>query len=339
MDGSRYEAVVAELSQVTTARLETFFAARGLLHAFNSPGKGWGREKKVNAALAAANNRGDLEDVLLQAELLLASQGRDVETPRVAMERDARNRLSGVLEEARALQTGNLDEASKLVARASMLLRMVNLDRYESQVAALSFETTPRQRADRMTRERAFSLARSRLQTVLETALEELELRTTLSLTPIQQAARAASLAEGAKPEAKKFDVFISHASEDKDAVARSLANGLRDLGLRVWYDEFELRIGDSLRRKIDAGLRDSRFGVVVLSHAFFAKNWPQHELDGLVTLELSGEQVILPLWHNISKDEVMGYSPTLADKVARRTSDATIQQIAEEIASVTREP
>jgi len=89
------------------------------------------------------------------------------------------------------------------------------------------------------------------------------------------------------------------------------------------------------LRRKIDAGLRESRFGVVVLSHAFFAKNWPQHELDGLVTLELSGEQVILPLWHNISKDEVMDYSPTLADKVARRTSDATIQQIAEEIASV----
>src|SRR6266542_2108280 len=116
-----------------------------------------------------------LEDVFLQAELLLASQGRDVETPRVAMERDARDRLRSVLEEVRALQTGNLEGAKKLVARAGMLLRMLSLDRYESEVAALNFETTPRQRADRTTQERAFSLARSALQTTVETALEELE--------------------------------------------------------------------------------------------------------------------------------------------------------------------
>jgi hypothetical protein len=63
-----------------------------------------------------------------------------------------------------------------------------------------------------------------------------------------------------------------------------------------VWYDEFELRIGDSLRRKIDAGITGSRFGIVVLPPRFFAKGWPQYELDGLVTMAVSGAQVLLTL-------------------------------------------
>ena len=131
------------------------------------------------------------------------------------------------------------------------------------------------------------------------------------------------------------YDVFISHAAEDKDAVARPLATCLVSHGLRVWYDEFELRIGDSIRRKIDQGLARSRFGVIVISPSFFAKNWPQYELDGLVTKEMTGEQVILPLWHQISKQEIIDHSPSLADKVARSTSDFTIAEIAEEIAGV----
>ena len=109
----------------------------------------------------------------------------------------------------------------------------------------------------------------------------------------------------------REFDVFISHAGEDKDDVVRPMAVALQEAGLTVWYDEIELRIGDSLRRKIDAGIARSRFGVVVLSAAFFAKSWPQYELDGLVTMSVSGKQVLLPLWHNISNDEVISASPS----------------------------
>ena len=134
-------------------------------------------------------------------------------------------------------------------------------------------------------------------------------------------------------------DVFISHATEDKDDVVRPLAQALIDQNLRVWYDEFELRIGDSLRRKIDAGLAQSRFGIVVLSHAFFQKNWPQYELDGLVTREMAGEQVILPLWHRITKEEIISHSPSLADKIARNTSNSTIAEIAQEVADVIQSP
>lgn len=139
-------------------------------------------------------------------------------------------------------------------------------------------------------------------------------------------------------PDGRTFDVFISHASEDKDEVVRPLAIALRESGLSVWYDEFELRIGDSLRRKIDKGLASSRFGVVVISKAFFGRGWPEYELDGLVTRAVSGDQVLLPIWHNVSKREVIGYSPSLADRVARSTATHTVEEIAAEIVDLIRD-
>ena len=134
-----------------------------------------------------------------------------------------------------------------------------------------------------------------------------------------------------------EYDVFICHASEDKQDVVRPLANALRAGGLSVWYDEFALSIGDSLRRSIDKGISASRFGVVVLSKAFLGKGWPNYELDGLVTRAVNEDQVLLPIWHEITKDEVIAYSASLADKLARTTSTQTIKDIAEEIIEVVR--
>lgn len=133
----------------------------------------------------------------------------------------------------------------------------------------------------------------------------------------------------------KEFDVFISHASDEKDEVVRPLANALKLEGLKVWFDEFELRIGDSLRRKIDKGLANSKFGVVVLSKSFFKRGWTNYELDGIITKSISGEQIVLPIWHNITKSEVINFSPSLADKLAINTSSNTVEEIASEIAEV----
>lgn len=129
-----------------------------------------------------------------------------------------------------------------------------------------------------------------------------------------------------------EYDVFISHASEDKDEIVRALAESLINLGLKVWYDELTLRIGDSLRQKIDAGLAKSRVGLVVLSPSFIAKGWTNYELDGIVTKSITGEQILLPIWHNITKQQVIDYSPSLADKVARSTATHTVDEIAQEI-------
>lgn len=128
------------------------------------------------------------------------------------------------------------------------------------------------------------------------------------------------------------YDVFVSHASEDKDDFVRDFVKCLQQNGLKVWYDEFTLRVGDSLRRSIDNGLRNSRYGIVVLSEAFFSKEWPQRELDGLFAREVNGEKVILLIWHKISKNEVMKFSPIIADMLALNTSSFTIEEIAKEI-------
>lgn len=156
-----------------------------------------------------------------------------------------------------------------------------------------------------------------------------------LTSIPSLVRSRQTSVLEAEMSDRDIRDVFICHASEDKDAVARPLAESLVAGNLRVWFDEYELRIGDSLRRKIDQGLANSRFGVVILSESFFAKDWPQNELDGMVARQNSGEQTILPIWHKLSKEEVMVYSPSLADKIARSTSNYTVPQIADEIIAV----
>lgn len=138
---------------------------------------------------------------------------------------------------------------------------------------------------------------------------------------------------------AEAHDVFISHASEDKEEVVRPLAEALRAAGLSVWYDEFQLKIGSSLRQSIDAGLASSRFGIVVLSPSFLSKGWTNYELDGIVSRSVSGEQVLLPIWHKLTKKEVIDFSPSLGDKVARNTASYTVQEIADEIAEVVRDP
>lgn len=133
------------------------------------------------------------------------------------------------------------------------------------------------------------------------------------------------------------YDVFICHASEDKEAFVRPLADALINRHVEVWYDEFALSLGDSIRRAIDRGLAQSRFGVVVLSPDFFAKNWPQYELDGLLGKEMAGkDKVILPVWHNVTHDVVALYSPALAERYAARSS-CGLSSVADEILKVVR--
>jgi hypothetical protein len=132
-------------------------------------------------------------------------------------------------------------------------------------------------------------------------------------MSPVERRKPAdVAVAPGTKP---SHDVFISHASEDKDSFARPLAVALRAGGLDVWFDEFELIPGRSLRRSLDDGLAGSRYGVVIFSPAFFGKKWPEYELDGMV--QLLGDGRLIPIWHGVDADDVKRYSAPLADKIA----------------------
>lgn len=133
------------------------------------------------------------------------------------------------------------------------------------------------------------------------------------------------------------YDVFISHASEDKRALVEPLAHSLESFGVRVWYDDFLLTVGDSLMRKVDEGLAKSQFGIVVISPAFLQKEWPEYELRGLAAREFGGKKIVLPVWHNVTREEVLQYSPPLADKKALVAGGLSMDQITRELVKVIR--
>lgn len=135
----------------------------------------------------------------------------------------------------------------------------------------------------------------------------------------------------------KNWDIFISHASEDKNDIVRELANILTTLKLKVWYDEFSLNIGDSLTSSIDKGLNQSKYGLVVISKDFLNKKWTDYEYKSLITKEVNGVKCILPIWHNITREEVQNFSLYLADKIALDTASNNLKQIALKICQVVR--
>ena len=110
--------------------------------------------------------------------------------------------------------------------------------------------------------------------------------------------------------------LFISHASEDKEAFVRPLVEELNKYH-DVWYDEISIVVGLSLMDAINKGLETCDFGVVVLSPHFFSKSWPRAELDSLFTLHLSNGKILLPIWHNIDKSGIERFSPLMAGKLA----------------------
>jgi len=119
----------------------------------------------------------------------------------------------------------------------------------------------------------------------------------------------------------ESYDVFISHASEDKASLARPIAVALQAKGVKVWFDEFTLTLGDSLRDSIDAGLANSKHGVVILSPDFFRKGWTKEELDGLFQIRTRSGNKIMPIWHYVTQDDVFQFSPMLAGKLGIASS------------------
>lgn len=234
-------------------------------------------------------------------------------------------------EQVHALVRGRLAEG-KRVGRLIKTLhkRGENTSQYQSKRTTPDIEAQIRWQRGQGTAEEERELARRSSRSVAQ----RFEPVRGAPLSSVPSLVRSKKTSSIQALEGQPYDVFISHASDDKDTIVHGLATALGAAGLRVWYDDFELRIGDSLRRKIDHGIANSRFGVVVLSHAFFSKGWTNYELDGIVTKAGTGEQVLLPIWHNVSRDEVIAYSPSLADKLARSTATHTVEEIALEIAS-----
>ena len=231
------------------------------------------------------------------------------------------------LNEARRA-SGNISSVQKKRADIAKSIATKSAELHRAQTALEKAEDIERKRFA-VAQKKAYD-ERNRLMRQLEQQLRDQ--RRAVITAPIAVAAQDPDAA--VLPD---YDVFISHASEDKDSFVRPFAERLTALGIKPFYDEMSLTWGDSLRRRIDLGLARSRFGIVVLSRNFFAKEWPQRELDGLVALEVQGQSRILPIWHEISKDEVARFSPMLADKLALNTSVMSVDEIVQKLLPLCR--
>jgi hypothetical protein len=156
-------------------------------------------------------------------------------------------------------------------------------------------------------------------------------------LTEVPSLVRSRASLPSAAGEDGPHDVFISFASEDQDEVAQPLYDALTAAGLKVWFAPITLKIGDHQRKEIDRGIATSRFAVAIISPNYLDKGWTKYELDGIFLKDVAGGQQLLPIWHDITKQDVIDFSPPLADRVARKTADLTIQEIADEIINVIR--
>lgn len=135
----------------------------------------------------------------------------------------------------------------------------------------------------------------------------------------------------------KQYDVFMSHAWEDKEDFVDEFVEELRSLGVKVWYDRTQIKWADSMRHRIDEGLKKSKYGIVVLSPNYIAegKYWTKAEFNGLFQMESNNQSRLLPIWHNLTKKQVMDFSPLIADKLALTTARMTPKEIAEEFAKL----
>src|SRR5262249_37606926 len=106
------------------------------------------------------------------------------------------------------------------------------------------------------------------------------------------------------------WDVFISHANEDKEEIARPLAALLTAKGIRVWLDEEQIVLGDSLSRNIGEGLAKSRFGVLTVTSSCFDKYYVQREKQALLARQTASGRFILPILHKIERHTLLSREP-----------------------------
>ena len=235
--------------------------------------------------------------------------------------RISKNASSSMVRSKQNQKQRYLDEACKAKSESAKLMSQLNQKRKKRNDKAIKLQ---KEEAKEHKKREAFETG---LTQSYERQIESLKQQLSQSLS--SQSKELSS--QNSLPE---YDVFISHAWEDKEDFVDEFVSELRRRNIKVWYDTSEIIWGDSMRKRIDDGLRRSRFGVVILSPNYIAerKYWTKAELDGLFQLESIGGKMILPIWHNLTKSQVLEYSPIIASRLAISTAMMTASDIAEEL-------
>lgn len=172
--------------------------------------------------------------------------------------------------------------------------------------------------------------ASTQAQLAYEARIDELQNKITMSVNFATSPNAETDMSE-------EYDVFVSHAFEDKESFVDEFVSEMEKIDFKVWYDTQRLKWGDSMRERIDNGLRKSRYGIVVLSPNYIAehKYWTKAELNALFQLETVNGKTILPIWHDLTKKQVVEYSPMIADRKAMTTALMTAEEIALELKAI----
>lgn len=233
----------------------------------------------------------------------------------------------------------NIDSAQETAAKLSSDIARKMSDLNQAQERIMKGEEKERrdQTAAYEKQRKSDETSRKQLQEANHALSKDIaSLRAQLTAAIEIQAARTLPfVVENAEGRDKPYDFFISHAWKDKEDFVDGLVKGAEAANLNVWYDQTAMAWGDSIRQKIDDGLRQSYFGVVVLSPNFFERPWTQYELDGIVQRDLTGAGRLLPIWHRLTQDDVAQRAPSLAGRLALSTSTYFTVQIVEELISM----
>lgn len=133
----------------------------------------------------------------------------------------------------------------------------------------------------------------------------------------------------------EKFDVFLSHAFEDKN-FTDPLAKSLIEAGVSVWYSGFELKVGDSIMDSVNEGIRNSNYGIAVLSPSYFFKKWTRAEINSIFAMETEEGKKVLPILHKVSINDVAQNFSIMADRFAL-SSEIGIVQLVQKIVQVVK--
>lgn len=260
--------------------------------------------------------------------------------------RDQLSRESAKIGPAHAKAAKARSDAAKMKSDATRRTKLAEADR-EDKKASDAEKERARIEGRIATKEKELTEARRRYDSEVErerkTALDRMNAsiaRQEAQFRPAMGfASREVSLTHFADVVAtSRWDVFISHASEDKDDIARPLAEALQARGVSVWFDELNIAWGQPIHRAIETGIANATYGLVIISPTFMVKHWTQAELDALYGRQMGqpdGPGLILPLWRRVTTDDVQRNLPMIAALKALNTAVLSVEQIADEVAKL----
>lgn len=149
------------------------------------------------------------------------------------------------------------------------------------------------------------------------------------SLTPIRQVVEKLAVEQ---PDLR--DVFLCHAWDDRQGIAKELHDLLEAAGVKVWFSEKDLALGVPMMRAIDKGLANSRIGLVLVTPALLSRLPRGSVADKELSALLAGNQLV-PIVHNTTYEALRNVSPLLASRSGLDTGEDTLAVVATKIAEL----